>query len=167
MILEPKWYPKWSPQWTEKGSKTDLGSGGPPGSHFGAILASFWTLRRSIFEPPEVHLRASGGHFLNRVWSFGRTRLRAIQGARPESNLRKLRDDPHSNRPSARAQRACESPAAIVQSRRLAANDALASLALLLLSVLVLRSFLFSDALAPLLPHAVLDALWSLALPVP
>ena len=77
------------------------------------------------------------------------------------------RDDPHSNRPSARAQRACESPAAIVQSRRLAANDALASLALLLLSVLVLRSFLFSDALAYLLPPAVLDALLSLALPVP
>ena len=72
-----------------------------------------------------------------------------------------------SKRPSARAQRACESPAAIVQSRRLAANDALAYLALLLLSVLVLRSFLFSDALAPLLRPAVLDAPLSLALPVP
>ena len=66
---------------------------------------------------------------------------------------------PSSNRPSARAQRACESPAAIVQSRRLAANAALASLALLLLSVLVLRPFLFSGALAPLVSLAVLDAL--------
>ena len=80
-------------------------------------------------------------------------------GARPESNFRKFRDAPHSNRPSARAQRACESPAAIVQSCRLAANDALASLALLLLSVLVLRLFLFFVALAPLVPPAVLDAL--------
>ena len=66
---------------------------------------------------------------------------------------------PSSNRPSARAQRACESPAAIVQSRRLAVNDALASLALPLLSVLVLRPFLSSDALAPLVSPAVLDAL--------
>ncbi len=49
--------------------------------------------------------------------------------------------------------------AAIVHSRRLAANAALASLALLLLSVLVLRSFLFSDAFACLLPPAVLDDL--------
>ena len=105
-----------------------------------------------IFERP-------GGHFGNHLWSFARTRFRAIQGDGPKRNFRKLRDDPHSNRPSARAQRACESPAAIVQSRRLAANAALASLALLLLSVLVLRSFLFSDALASLLPPAVFDAL--------
>ena len=104
---------------------------------------------------------------MNHLWSFVRTRFRAIQGDGPKRNFRKLRDDPHSNRPSARAQRACESPAAIVQSRRLAADDALPALALLHISVLVLRPFLFSDALAPLLPHAVLDALWSLALPVP
>ena len=65
------------------------------------------------------------------------------------------------------AQRACESPAAIAQSRRLAAADALASLVLLLHSVLVLRSVHFSDALAPLLRPAVLDAPLFLALPVP
>jgi len=59
----------------------------------------------------------------------------------------------------ARAQHACESPAAIVNSRRLAATVALASLAFLVLSVLLLWSFLFPDALASLLPPAVLDAL--------
>ena len=131
-------------------------------------MASFWSLRGSIFEPPEVDFRAFGDHVLYLFFgSFVREDFRAIQGAGVKRNLRQLRDDPHSNRLSARAQRACESPAAIVKSRRLAANDALASLAVLLLSVLVLRSFFFSGALAPLLPYAVLHALSFLALPVP
>ena len=92
-------------------------------------------------------------------WSFWADTFASDPGGSSREQLQKLRDDPHSNRPSARAQRACDSPAAIVQSRRLAANDALASLALLLLSVLVLLLFLFSAALAPLAPPAVLDAL--------
>ena len=113
-----------------------------------AVFRKFWTLRGSIFQP-------LGVQFLEPV----RTRFRMIQGVGLQRKFGKPRDDPHSNRPSARAQRACESPAAIVQSRRLAANDALASLALPLLSVLVLRPFLSSDALAPLVSPAVLDAL--------
>ena len=154
-----------------KGFKSRPRLRGGSGSHFGAILEPFW-----------LHFGASGGRFssLRRLiferlgimcciffGSFVRKHFRAIQGAGAKRNLRQLRDDPHSNRLSARAQRACESPAAIVKYRRLAANDALASLAVLLLSVLVLRSFFFSNALAPLLPYAVLHALSFLALPVP
>ena len=52
-------------------------SGGPPGglrepfwSHLGFILASFWSLRGSIFEPPEVDFRASGDHVLTRFWEL-------------------------------------------------------------------------------------------------
>ena len=74
---------------------------------------------------------------------------------------------PHLKRPSARAERASESPPAIVQARRLATRDALASLAVLLLSMPLLLFFLFSAALPALASLAVLDALSPLALPVP
>ena len=57
-------------------------------------------------------------------------------------------------------------PPAIVQARRLATRDALASLAVLLLSMPLLLLFLFSAALPALASLAVLEALSPLALPV-
>ena len=121
-----------------------------------AVFRKFWTLRGSIFQP-------LGVQFLEPV----RTRFRMIQGVGLQRKFGKPRDDPHSNRPSARAERASESPPAIVQARRLATRDALASLAVLLLSMPLLLFFLFSAALPALASLAVLDALSPLALPVP
>ena len=57
-----------------------------------AVFRKFWTLRGSIFQP-------LGVQFLEPV----RTRFRMIQGVGLQRKFGKPRDDPHSNRPSARA----------------------------------------------------------------
>ena len=50
---------------------------------FGAILDSFWNLRGSIFEPPAVDFRVSGGNFLIPLWSSSSSSF----SARPLSPL--------------------------------------------------------------------------------
>ena len=57
-----------------------------------AVFRKFWTLRGSIFQP-------LGVQFLEPV----RTRSRMFQGVGLQRKFGKPRDDPHSNRPSARA----------------------------------------------------------------
>ena len=57
-----------------------------------AVFRKFWTLPGSIFQP-------LGVQFLEPV----RTRFRMIQGVGLQRKFGKPRDDPHSNRPSARA----------------------------------------------------------------
>ena len=75
---DPQGPPRDPPKCSKNNSKASLGSGGPPGGHFGAMLGSFWSLRGSIFEPPAVDFRVSGGIFLIPLWSSSSSSFSAL-----------------------------------------------------------------------------------------
>ena len=113
--MDPQMGPKMASKTLKNRPRLRGASGEPFWSHFGLIL-----------DPPEGDFRASGGSFESVRGAFLESRVElwadtfaSDPGGSSREQLQKLRDAPHSNRPSARAQRACESPAAIVQSRRL------------------------------------------------